>query len=225
MTSKKQGDKQEKAVKKKTTKRKAPKAKLFVPEKDDDTLAQEEKWETKKGRPPIFNPDLAIQLMETEIERYLNGRMPTYEEIEIGQGEKTQAKIKSVSFPMLGDIALKCGVTTETLTLIAHERNEDGSLKNKQLFDTTKTFKEMSLLVMLKGGLTGDYNPKIVEFLANVNHAMIPQTKVEQAVEVKSMTAVYEALDELHNKELQRVETQRAEMAKRQAILNEIDDE
>lgn len=213
----KPADKKEKKTEKKKTNK--VKAKFIVP-----AIFQEIPdggWETKVGRPRVLDPDYAVNLMEKEIERYVSGEMTTYEEIPVGNG----FKLKPIAPPTLIDIALKCGVTVETLHRHAEEKNEDGSLKNKQLFDTINVYRQMTLAQLMKGGLTRDYDARVVEFLANVNHGMIPRSQVEQKVEISPMDKVYEELDGIYSGEEQRLNNQRQEMMKRKAELDEMNKE
>lgn len=183
-------------------------------------------WKTKLGRPVEFDAELAIELLEGEIAEYLANRkkaMAYWEELPTNTNGGVTYRGKP--FTTVGTIALACGVDVNTLIAHVNAKNEDGSLKNEQLFRSYQRFKDLGQIRLIEGGASGAYSPNFVAFVGNVNYGMIPKQQVEQTVEIKSMEAVYQQLDAIHNKELERLEEQKKEMMERKALLDQMEDE
>lgn len=206
------GKKEKNTAKKAATKR----AKLVIPPEGAIDMT-DKPYQTKMGSPIKFDADKAIALMQAEIDKYMRGEMHCYEVIPLSD---TKSTLIGKSYPLLFDIAIKMGLSRETLTNYCTEKNEDGSLKNKQLFDTYKAFKELGESMLIKGGLSGVYDSRVVQFVGNVNYGMIPKQQVEQSVEIKSMDKVYAELDKHHEAEEARVRNQKAEMEARKQRLD-----
>lgn len=127
----------------------------------------------------------------------------------------------------MGAIALMCGVDIDTFLAHVNAKNEDGSLKNEQLFGSYKAFKDLSQTRLIEGGAAQAYSPNYVAFVGNVNYGMIPKQQVESTVEIKSMDKVYAELDSIlaSGKEEARISSQKAEMEARKTLLDEEDKE
>ena len=183
------------------------------------------KWETKQGAPFKLDVDKAVKIMEDEIQKYLANNKTENMFTKIPTGENTAVLKGNVDFLTLDEIALMCGVAIETLKKYAVAKNDDGSWKNEQLNRSYDRYKTLEKILLQKGGLTGAYPSNVVAFLLSANHGLTPKTatesKVESTIDVRSMDAVYEQLDNIHNKELERIEEQRAEMEKRKGLLGE----
>ncbi|RZN55099.1 hypothetical protein [Avibacterium paragallinarum] len=182
---------------------------------------EEGQWETKRGRPYKFDPDLAIEKMEAAINDYVEGKLKYYELIQ-KDSEGKKMDILGVAFPTITRMALLCGVDEQTFTDNCTAKNEDGSIKNKQLFGAYKRFKDLGKTMLVEGGLVGMYDSRLVQFLGNVNYDLIPKQQVESTVEVKSMDKVYEELDAIlaSGQEETRLMQERAEMEERKALLD-----
>lgn len=207
---------------------KKTKAKLLVNIETLESIegSSEKKWEVKKGRPQKFDPELAIQLMEEEIESYLRNRKKEGRYFEmLPTNDNGGVTLRGKPFMTLGVVALMCGVDIDTFIEHCNAKNDDGSIKNEQLFGSYKRFKNIGQIQLLEGGMAGAYNSNIVTFLGNVNYGMIPKTQVEQSVEIKSMDNVYSELDKLHAAEQQRVEAQKQSMLERKARLDAMEKE
>lgn len=185
---------------------------------------REIKWEIKRGRPQKFDPDLAIQIIEEEIVDYLKNRKKEgrYWEM-LPTNDNGGVALKGKPFTTVGTIALMCGVDIDTFLLHVNAKNEDGSLKNEQLFGSYKRFKNLAQLKLIEGGASGAYSSNFVAFVGNVNYGMIPKQQVEQSVEIKSMDKIYADLNQLHQQEVDRLEQQRQETMKRKLELDTMD--
>ncbi len=188
----------------------------------------EKMWETRLGRPRKFDPNFAIKIMEEEIIKYIENQdkegqyweaLPTN-----GEGGVTY---RAKPFKTVGAIALMCGVDINTFIRHVNAKNEDGSLKNKQLFRSYKTFKDLGQTKLIEGGATQAYSPNYVAFVGNVNYGMVPKQQVESTIEVKSMDKIYAELDTIlaTGKEVERITAQKAEMEARKALLDAEDQE
>lgn len=182
---------------------------------------EEGQWETKRGRPYKFDPDLAIEKMEAAINDYVEGKLKYYELIK-KDSEGKKMDILGVAFPTITRMALLCGVDERTFTDNCMAKNPDGSIKNEQLFRTFNKFKDLGKAMLVEGGLVGMYDSRIVQFLGNVNYDLVPKQQVESTVEVKSMDKVYEELDAIlaSGQEETRLMQERAEMEERKALLD-----
>ena len=180
------------------------------------------KYKTKVGRPQKFDEAQALRFFNEVIAQYRADKLSVSALLELGENKMIRI---GKAYPSLINIAIKCGVTRETLTANCTARNEDGSLKNVQLFDAYQQFKQIGEDLLIRGGLEGVYNANVVQFVGNVNYGMIPNQKVEQEVKVSNMDAIYQELDSLHFAELERVNLEREKMATRKALLDLEDDE
>lgn len=178
-------------------------------------------WETKLGRPQKFDPELAVQIMEEEIAEYLRDRKKEGRYFEmLPTNDNGGVALRGKPFTTVGTIALMCGVDIKTFIRHVNDKNEDGSLKNIQLWESYERFKDLNQLRLLEGGAAGAYSSNYVSFVGNVNYGLIPKNQVEQTVEIKSMDKVYQQLDQIYDKEIERQETEKQAMAKRKAELD-----
>ena len=207
---------------------KSSKAKLVAPLVVDNGTESgseiaEKLWETRLGRPRKFDPNFAIRIMEEEIIKYIEnqGKEGQYWEALPTNGEGG-VTYRAKPFKTVGAIALMCGVDIDTFLIHVNARNEDGSLKNAQLFGSYKAFKDLGQTKLIEGGATQAYSPNYVSFVGNVNYGMIPKQQVESTVDIKSMDKVYAKLDTIlaSGKEVERISAQKAEMEARKAQLD-----
>lgn len=216
------------AVKKQSEKTKPKRTALKAPKKQPELSLADKLWETKLGRPRKFDPDYAIQVMEEEIISYIQsrGKEGAYWETLPGNSEGAVV-YKAKPFTTVGAIALMCGVDINTFLGHVNAKNEDGSLKNEQLFRSYKAFKDLGQIRLLEGGAAQAYSPNYVAFVGNVNYGMIPKQQIESKVEIKSMDKVYAELDAIlaSGAEVERIANQKAEMEARKALLDEEDEE
>ncbi|THA09400.1 hypothetical protein [Rodentibacter pneumotropicus] len=194
---------------------------------DNGTEIADKLWETRLGRPRKFDPNFAIQVMEEEIIKFIEneGKEGQYWET-LPSNSEGGIVYKAKPFKTVGAIALMCGVDITTFLRHVNEKNEDGSLKNKQLYQSYKAFKDLGQTKLIEGGAAQAYSPNYVAFVGNVNYGMIPKQQVESTVEIKSMDKVYAELDSILSKgeETKRVTDQKAEMEARKALLDAEDE-
>lgn len=186
---------------------------------------EERSHKTKRGRPQKFDPDYAVEVIEEEIAEYLANRKKNgqyWEEI-ITNPTTGAVTLRGKPFTTVNAIALMCGVDVKTFIRHVEDKNEDGSLKNVQLWESYNRFKDLGQLRLIEGGAAGAYAPNYVQFVGNVNYGMIPKQQVEQTVEITAIDKRFAELDEIYKTELDRVEQQKAEMAKRKAELDAMD--
>lgn len=179
----------------------------------------------KVGRPLVFNADYAIELMKNEIEQYLQtrGTVGQYWEEIITNPITGAIELKAKHYPTTSTIALMCGVSLQTFLTHVKAKNEDGSIKNVQLWESYNRFKDLGQLRLIEGGAAGAYAPSYVKFVGNVNYGMVPKQQVEQTIEITAIDKRFAELDEIYKTELDRVEQQKAEMAKRKAELDKME--
>lgn len=183
-------------------------------------------WETKRGRPQKFDPELAIQIMEEEIDKYIRerNREGRYFEM-LPINDNGGVTLRGKPFMTVGTVALMCGVSTQAFLMNINAKNDDGSLKNAQLFESYQRFKDLGQIRLLEGGAAGAYSPNYVAFVGNVNYGLIPKNQVEQTVEIKSMDKVYQNLDKIYQTELDRQTQEKQAMIERKAILDAMEEE
>lgn len=217
------------ATEKKVTKaKKTKKLHSPTPQPASELSLADKLWETKLGRPRRFDPEFAIKVMEEEIISYIQSRNKEGQYWETLPGNSEGAIVyKAKPFTTVGAIALMCGVDINTFLGHVNAKNEDGSLKNEQLFRSYKAFKDLGQIRLIEGGAAQAYSPNYVAFVGNVNYGMIPKQQVESTVEIKSMDKVYAELDSIlaSGKESERISAQKAEMEARKALLDEEDAE
>ena len=190
-------------------------------------LNDKEKAKTKVGRPIELDHELAIKLMRDEIKDYLATRNQTEKYFAIIPTSDTSSVVKGRAFTTVNDLALMCGVCTETLRNHCNARDDDGKIINKELHQTFKMFKDLCRSQLERGGLTGAYPSNVVAFLGSSNYDMIPKnaSQIESSVEIKSLDKFYKELDDVYNDEILRVEEQKQAMLQRKKELEEMDEE
>lgn len=190
-------------------------------------LNDKERAPTKRGRPFEFDHDLAIKLMRDEIKDYLATRNQTEKYFAIIPTSDTSSVVKGRAFTTVNDLALMCGVCTETLRNHCNARDDDGKIINEELHQTFKMFKDLCRSQLERGGLSGAYPSNVVAFLGSSNYDMVPKnsSQIEQTVEVKSLDKFYQELDEVYNVEMDRVQEQEQEMLQRKAELDSMEDD
>lgn len=185
----------------------------------------ERSWKTKLGRPQKFDPELAIRIMEEEIDKHIRERNKEGRYFEmLPTNENGGVTLRGKPFMTVGTVALMCGVSTQAFLLNVNDKNEDGSIKNAQLFESYQRFKDLGQIKLIEGGAAGAYSSNYVSFVGNVNYGLIPKNQVEQTVEIKSMDKIYQNLDQIYGKELQRQEEEKQTMVERKAMLDAIGD-
>lgn len=187
------------------------------------------KWETRRGRPPSFDEDYVVKVMEDEIAEHIQNLKEqgnSFEFLELrgsyGDKDNMRTELRGKPYTTLEDVALMAGIDVDTLIRNVGKKNKDGSPKYERLQLAYNRFMQMNKSKLIRGGLSGAYNSNVVAFVGNVNYGMIPNQKLEQSIEVKSMDKIYEELDKVYSDEEGRLEQQKQAMQARKALLDEM---
>lgn len=200
-------------------KRKGPK--LLVNENDNTEIKTD--WKTRKpGNPNQKGDPIEIQQeIEKEIERCTTPNWKLYEAVQLTENS---VKLLGADLPTIEDILVRKRICYNTFSKMLKERNEEGGLKNEQLVKTYNVFKTLQQSILIKGGLKGVFNGAMTTLLLSANHGISAVQKVDiesnSTVNGKISVDIYKQLDEIHAKDLERIEQERAEMKQRKAELD-----
>lgn len=182
------------------------------------------------GRPMVFSSEKAINIMQDQISKYLEKNDKQELFFKAIPTSETTATIKgNVNFITLGEVALMCGVSEDTLANHAKAVNEDGTPKNPELAECYEMYKSFCKMLIEKGALCGSYQSNVATFLLSANYGLTPKSALETEnntkLEVQGMDELYKALDNVYDENLQRLENQKEAMLVRKQELDELGNE
>ena len=134
----------------------------------------------KRGRPPKQPPTAAVPDGQgSPVAKHPGGRPTKYEDWMVDAILK-YFDTSVGDFPTLAGFAASIGVSRETLHDWATAKGVDGALRNQQFSDAYKKAKDLQEQNLVKGALTGVYNPTFAIFTAK--NVLGWRDKVEQEI-------------------------------------------
>lgn len=131
-------------------------------------VAQDTNKNNTAGAPSKYDPDYCSQMIKFfDGEKYREViAEKEIRETKQGRTERTKYKWIANDLPHLEAFARSIGVTYSTLYNWAHDKDDEGNLKNPEFFEAYNTCKQLQKEFVIENGLKGHYPPASFIFVA-----------------------------------------------------------